>query len=62
MALSRRALQTTSSATMDNIEIQNIGGTSYRAAGCGHDAVYDCTASAADRGSTSDYACVPENH
>lgn len=44
----------------DGISIAEIGGTSYRASGCGKSAVYNCSASDAYKGSTSNYACVPE--
>ena len=42
------------------VEITNIGGTSYRAHGCGKSAVYNCGGSTAVRGATTDYVCVPE--
>jgi hypothetical protein len=50
----------------EQITITNIGGTSYRAEGCGQNVVYDCTGSAVQSGPgqmggvTSNYVCVPE--
>ena len=44
----------------DQIVVTNIGGTSFRAEGCGKTATYNCAASDASKGSTTAYACVPE--
>jgi hypothetical protein len=45
----------------DGVTVTNIGGTSYRAEGCGKTAVYNCAASDAQRGTASNYACIPES-
>lgn len=45
----------------ENVVVTSIGGTSYRATGCGKAAVYNCAASDAHKGSTTSYACVPES-
>jgi hypothetical protein len=51
----------------DKIDVTNIGGTSYRAKGCGYNTVYDCTGSQVGGtyngagGGTTDYVCVPEH-
>jgi hypothetical protein len=44
----------------DKVNVTNIGGTSFRADGCGQKGVYTCTASEGYSGTTTDYACVPE--
>lgn len=49
----------------DEISIKNIGGTSFRAEGCGQSVVYDCAGSTVVvtgkyGGGTSDYVCIPE--
>jgi hypothetical protein len=49
----------------DDINIEELGGTSYRAKGCGYNEVYDCTGSAASVSRygqvNSNYVCVPES-
>ena len=45
----------------DAVTLTNIGGTSYRAQGCGKSAVYTCAVSDAYNGSARNYACVPES-
>jgi hypothetical protein len=45
----------------DKVTLIEIGGTSYRAKGCGDSAVYDCAQSSGHAGSLdADYVCVPE--
>lgn len=44
----------------DKVNVWSIGGTSFRADGCGKTAVYNCTASDGYQGSVTDYTCVPE--
>ena len=47
----------------EQVDIKNIGGTSYRVSGCGHVATYDCT-EASSHGflffRRHQYLCVPE--
>jgi hypothetical protein len=44
----------------DKVNLVEIGGTSYRAKGCGDSAVYDCTQSAGHSTLDAEYLCVPE--
>jgi hypothetical protein len=52
----------------EHVTITELGGTSYRAEGCDHSAVYDCTGSKVaiagyggqTSGGTTDYVCIPE--
>ena len=44
----------------DQITVASVGGDSYRADGCGKSVVYDCGASDAYKGQTTNYTCVPE--
>lgn len=49
----------------DQVTVTNIGGTSYRAEGCGLSVVYDCTGSTVVQisrysGGTTDFVCIPE--
>jgi hypothetical protein len=44
----------------DKVILKSLGGTSYRAWGCGKTAVYNCTASDASKGTVTAYACIPE--
>ena len=51
------------SCSKDLVDVKSIGGTSYRATGCGHVATYDCV-EAASHGflffRRHSYMCVPE--
>jgi hypothetical protein len=38
----------------DQVSVRGIGGTSFRATGCGHEETYDCSTTGAG------YLCVPE--
>jgi hypothetical protein len=48
----------------DKVSVESVGGTSYRAKGCGETEVYDCNGSAVGTGimgsETTEYVCVPE--
>jgi TonB family protein len=48
----------------DEVTVNGIGGTSFRAQGCGHSALYDCAGSQLSTGQygggTSNYVCIPE--
>jgi len=43
------------------VTVSSIGGTSYRAVGCGKTTIYTCAASDGSRGSVTAYACRPES-
>jgi hypothetical protein len=45
----------------DKVTLTEIGGTSYRANGCGDSAVYDCAQSSGHAGGLdATYVCIPE--
>ena len=41
--------------------VTSIGGTSYKAEGCGKSATYTCSASDGNNGKVTAYACIPES-